>query len=178
MLILIAIPYVSSPIRMRREDPVNLGQRFRVNEPTIVHEIIDGEAVIINLATGSYYSLDRAGADVWDALAGRATAGDIVDIVVDRYEGSPADIRHAVQSFLKRLQQEELILAERLDGPAAANGGPSLQSDPARREKSPFEPFNLQKYTDMNQLLLLDPVHDADESGWPAKKADGSPPSI
>ena len=30
-----------------------------------------------------------------------------------------------------------------------------------------FEAPKLSKYTDMEQLLLLDPVHDVDETGWP-----------
>jgi hypothetical protein len=29
-------------------------------------------------------------------------------------------------------------------------------------------------YDDMQDLLLLDPIHDVDESGWPAIKPDGA----
>jgi hypothetical protein len=28
----------------------------------------------------------------------------------------------------------------------------------------------LRKYTDMRDLLLLDPIHDVDEQGWPVRK--------
>jgi hypothetical protein len=30
-------------------------------------------------------------------------------------------------------------------------------------------------YEDMQDLLLLDPIHDVDETGWPARKQDAVP---
>lgn len=40
-----------------------------VNAPHVVHETIDGEAILIHLVTGTYYSLDGVGAELWGALA-------------------------------------------------------------------------------------------------------------
>jgi hypothetical protein len=34
-------------------------------------------------------------------------------------------------------------------------------------EPSGFEPPVLEKFTDMQDLILLDPVHEVDERGWP-----------
>ena len=39
-----------------------------VNSPHVVHETIDGETIIIHLGTGTYYSLDGVGADIWALL--------------------------------------------------------------------------------------------------------------
>ena len=39
--------------------------RYRVNEPGVIHQSIDGETVIINLDSGAYYSLDAVGAVIW-----------------------------------------------------------------------------------------------------------------
>ena len=36
--------------------------------------------------------------------------------------------------------------------------------------KQPFEAPILNKYNDMQELLLLDPIHDVDEAGWPNTK--------
>ena len=41
------------------------GDRLKINEPTIVHENIDGETVILNLDSGNYYSVVDAGARIW-----------------------------------------------------------------------------------------------------------------
>jgi hypothetical protein len=39
--------------------------------------------------------------------------------------------------------------------------------------KSPFEMPKLSKYTDMEDLLALDPIHEVDEMGWPNAKLEG-----
>ena len=39
--------------------------RFRINEREVTAKVIDGEAIIINLAKGLYYSLDKTGAEAW-----------------------------------------------------------------------------------------------------------------
>ncbi len=37
-----------------------------------------------------------------------------------------------------------------------------------------FAPPRLQRYTDMQDLLLLDPIHDVDEVGWPVASPAGA----
>jgi hypothetical protein len=39
-----------------------------------------------------------------------------------------------------------------------------------RAVNAPFTPPALTKFTDMQDLLLLDPIHDVGSGGWPAKK--------
>ena len=34
-----------------------------------------------------------------------------------------------------------------------------------------FAPPRLEKYSDLEDLLVLDPIHDVDEAGWPIAKA-------
>ena len=38
--------------------------------------------------------------------------------------------------------------------------------------KPDFQEPALQKYTDMEDLLLLDPIHEVDDTGWPNPKPD------
>ena len=40
-------------------------RRFRVNSPRVMHETIEGEVIVIDLTTGSYYSLRDASAEIW-----------------------------------------------------------------------------------------------------------------
>ncbi len=42
----------------------------------------------------------------------------------------------------------------------------------AVRRHGHFEPPKLAKYTNMSDLLMLDPVHDVDEQGWPNRKPE------
>jgi hypothetical protein len=39
-------------------------------------------------------------------------------------------------------------------------------------DKPPFEMPKLSKYTDMEDLLALDPIHEVDEMGWPNAKLE------
>lgn len=39
--------------------------RLRINAPSVVGEVIDGEAVILNLETGKYYSARGSGSAIW-----------------------------------------------------------------------------------------------------------------
>jgi hypothetical protein len=136
--------------------------RYRVNSPQVINETIDGEAIMINLATGGYYSLDRVGGDVWSLLEASLPVDDIVAELGRRYDAPEDDIRRGVEDLLQRLTGEELVVpcddAEPV-GPVPAPSAPA--------ERPPFSPPRLEKFTDMQDLILLDPVHQVDSRGWP-----------
>lgn len=139
--------------------------QFHVNSPNVIHETIDGEVVLINLETGSYYSIDHIGAIVWDHLKKGLNSNQIVTAIVSQFDGEQADISAGIQRLLDDLQVEQLIVP----GEATSNGGhvPGMDEAANTGIKPSFEAPILHKYTDMEDLLLLDPIHDVDESGWP-----------
>lgn len=66
---------------------------------------------------------------------------------------------------------EELVTEGLLvTGEAAAVAPESPPAAPVG-ERPPFVRPILQKYTDMADLLLLDPIHEVDEQGWPHPRA-------
>ena len=144
-------------------------QRFRVNTPTVTHETIDGEAVIINLDSGNYYSLVEVGSFIWGLVEKGASASEVQQAVLQTYQGDAPDIDEGVQELLAQLQQENLIVP--VDGAAALDLTEVLSSNNSH-EKPSFNPPLLQKYSDMQELLLLDPIHDVDETGWPKPNPD------
>ena len=132
--------------------------RYRVNSPQVINEVMDGEAVIINLASGDYFSLRGSGAYVWSAIDRSAGVDDIVQAFVDA--GAPrAEVDPAVRELVGQLAAEGLIAP--VDGEAGA--GPPLPAP----EGASFERPSLEKFTDMQDLILLDPVHEVDQRGWP-----------
>jgi hypothetical protein len=145
-------------------------QRFRVNTPTVTHETIDGEAVIINLDSGNYYSLVDVGSFIWGLVENGASAHEVQNLALQTYHGNPTDIDRGVQDLLAQLQQENLIVPVNGAGEAfdPAIGVPSNNN----HEKPSFNPPLLHKYSDMQELLLLDPIHDVDETGWPKPNPD------
>jgi hypothetical protein len=147
-------------------------QRFRVNTPTVTHETIDGEAVIINLDSGNYYSLVETGSFIWDLLERGASASEVQDLLQQTYQGSAADFDQGVQELLTQLQQENLIVP--VDEGPTTDPAELHQVRPASNghEKPLFKTPSLNKYSDMQELLLLDPIHDVDDAGWPKPVPD------
>ncbi|HDL20110.1 MAG TPA: PqqD family protein [Nitrospirae bacterium] len=148
--------------------------RFRINKPHVINEIIDGEVVILNLDTGNYYSMDKAGADIWGLIEGDAGVGEIVEEIATRYAGKREDIEDAVDTLIKELIEEHLIVS--VDGSGSEGDVVSAVRDKSVNEKSlpEFKAPLLHKYSDMQELLLLDPIHDVGESGWPGAEMDPS----
>ena len=146
-----------------------INQRFRVNTPTVTHETIDGEAVIINLDSGNYYSLVDVGSFIWGLVEKGASAGEVQDLVLQTYQGNATDVDRGVQELLAQLQQENLIVPA--DETGALDLSEVLRSNNGH-EKPSFNPPSLHKYSDMQELLLLDPIHDVDDAGWPKPNPD------
>src|SRR5918911_43544 len=96
------------PVRWERRKRSTRGMtmRFRVNSPNVIYETIEGEVILIDLKTGTYYSLRDAGAAVWQALEGGADEDEIGAALERRYEGSPEEIREAVRRLLAELEGE------------------------------------------------------------------------
>lgn len=143
---------------------------YQVNLPKIVYEIIDGQVIIINFDNGAYFSLDGTGADVWRMIEGSASAEEIVDLICRLYEGSRGEIERSVSAFLSRLGDEGLVL---MTG-GRSSGSPAEDLTMSGAERPLFEAPLLTKYEDMKDLLLLDPIHEVDESGWPVSKGNSS----
>ena len=147
---------------------------YVVNRPDVINETIDGEAIIINLMSGRYYSLQQTGADIWTLVENGATTADIIRALSARYRGNDVDIGQVVVEFLEELQRENLI---RVGLPDKSEANPALETSvaaEARTYAADFTMPSLHIYTDLEDLLLLDPIHEVDEEGWPVAKTDDS----
>ncbi|MEO8540520.1 MAG: PqqD family protein, partial [bacterium] len=114
--------------------------RYEVNKPDVVDESVDGEVLIVHLGTGTYYSSRGAGDAAWQVLASGRTLAEAA--------GALGQSEGAVEEFLDRLVEDGLLRLR--EGEAAPL--PELR---------PIDgPLLLEKYTDMQELLLLDPIHD------------------
>jgi Coenzyme PQQ synthesis protein D (PqqD) len=140
---------------------------FGINRPQVICQTIEGEVVVINLKSGTYYSLTGAAAAIWDALEHGAAASQITNTLAAHFTDCDAGLESVVTGFLNELRGESLIVPAENAGPVA-NG--TLQGVPVKREK--FVRPAMKKFTDMQELLLLDPIHEVDATGWPLAKPD------
>src|SRR5262245_55435909 len=129
---------------------LNLHHRFRPREEEVASKVIDGEAIIINLANGVYYSMDKVGALVWDRLQAGHTLDDVILAVTGAYAVSREQAESNVHELVQELLQENLVIASENGGAAPAQTAPV-------QEKLPYESPKLNIYRDMGDLLALDP---------------------
>jgi hypothetical protein len=138
--------------------------RFRIG-PEIVHETVDGEVIAIDLANGSYYSLAGSGPVVWEMLVRGVSEAEIGVALAGQFDADGETIGAAVSVLLAELQENGLIVASD-DGAGAG----TLAFSPADA-KAPFEAPRLERYNDMKDYFLLDPIHEVDTAGWPRPAA-------
>lgn len=117
---------------------------YSINTSRAISETLDNETIIIDLETGCYYSMNAAGSAIWNAI-GSGKAIPTQDPVVG--------------NFLKMLQDDGLI--------AQSESNQNEIADAAQ-----FADPSLQKYTDMQEMLLADPIHDVEAAGWPELKKE------
>ena len=146
-----------------------MNQSFRVNSPKVAAETIDGEVVIVNLDSGHYYSLLSTGAYIWICAENGRDRHNIVNDVTQTYDGISNQIAISVNEFLDKLVSEELLVAMENSTNDEAQTDNVISAELV--DKAPFEQPVLEKFTDMEDLLLLDPIHEVNlEAGWPNQK--------
>jgi len=130
---------------------LNLHHCFRPREEEVASKVIDGEAIIINLANGVYYSMDKVGALVWERLQAGYTLDDVIRSVTAAYDVSPEHAESNVVELVEVLLQENLVVT-------SENGSShSAEVIAEQEDKLPYELPKLNIYRDMGDLLALDP---------------------
>jgi hypothetical protein len=138
-------------------------RRFELNAPAVIAETIDGEVMVMNLQAGIYYSVTAEGALIWSALVAGVPV-DILQAGVVRGTGAPADAVAAdLAAFVQRLLDESLLR------PLSTTTGRPDATPPFDQPRKLYRGFGFERYDDMRAMLVIDPVHEVGEFGWPQK---------
>ncbi len=125
-----------------------------------------GETVILHFDHGTYFSLRGSAGTIWSLLQEPTSVSAI--IAVSRALGGslPSDFEATLSSFVGKLIEHDLVTGS--PGPEKAL---VLSADAIA---SLAEPPNLEIYTDLSELITMDPVHEIDVlTGWPAPPREG-----
>jgi hypothetical protein len=123
------------------------GQRFGLNEPAVVADVVDGETIIMNLEKGDYYSLNQSGGELWALLVAGLPRAAILQAIARRHDPAPAG--QEIDSFIGKLLTHSLIVpVDRVNEPTTARA-PVSAGTWSRPE--------LSIYSDMKELLAMDP---------------------
>lgn len=123
---------------------------LQANPDEVAAKVVQGEAIIINLATGVYYSMDAVGAAAWSLLEATGDVERTVDALVAAYDVDAGQCRSEVQRLVGEILAERLLLPG--DGPVPGGHVPA-----AAGARQGWRPPVLNIYRDMSDLMALDP---------------------
>lgn len=143
---------------------------FCLNGANVVFDLIDGEVLAIRSDNGAYYSLRGPAATAWCALISGLPWETLATAVAGHHGADAADVGPELSRFAAELVGESLLIDQA--GPTDPAGS-DLELPEETRDLA-WQPLVFEVYTDMQDLLLFDPIHEVDNSGWPRVT---SPPS-
>ena len=136
----------------------NPKQSYEFNAPDVVFENFGDEMILLNLQSGSYYSLTPTGTYYWECISQGVPQAQAVAKLSAAYPEEPVadDLAALLDNFLS----EKLL---RPSGAERTIADITIATELPQQYVRP----EMSRYTDLQEMLLLDPVHDVGESGWP-----------
>jgi hypothetical protein len=136
---------------------------WKPDTTAVAAKIIDGEAIIMNLTNGAYYSMNGVGALIWEGIE-QAQGGDaIVERIASRCGADRVRVRADFDRLVGELLTEGLIVETVAEVV-------SVVPEAGSANDTAYAPPALNKYTEMADLLALDPPMPALE------EISGNPP--
>ena len=139
---------------------------WQIKDESVSSERLDGETILINFDTGQYFSFQGASADVlWLVQAGipRQEWPSLLQAAFNGLEWN-TDRDNEVDAFLLGLAEVGVI-----EPAASADAGPEIL--PTDYERGAWSAPSIFANDDLADLLIIDPIHDSSEDGWPQARS-------
>jgi hypothetical protein len=78
----------------------------------VVFRDLAGEAVILNLATGTYFGLDAVGTRMWHLMAEHGSTEKVVKALLAEYEVEEGQLRRDLNDLIRQLKDKGLVTVE------------------------------------------------------------------
>ena len=76
---------------------------------TQISTSLDGETVILDTASGRYFSLDRVGSTLWEAMRQPRSPEALLSLMLEHYEVDPETAERDLKNLLSSLQEPGLL---------------------------------------------------------------------
>jgi hypothetical protein len=130
------------------------------NLPVTASENFAGEAVIIHFERGTYFSLRGSGGTIWSFLQAPTSIAVIAAAVRTQEPPPSTDFEAKLTAFVAKLAEHDLITS------SLEQATPPMISPEAIASLSAAP--DLEIYSDLAELIAMDPVHEIDIlTGWP-----------
>jgi hypothetical protein len=92
---------------------MNLHSRYVRNE-NFVFRTIDHETILVPIKDnvgdmGCIYSLNGVGAFVWEHLDGEKSVGDVKNLLVESFDGTPEWLENDLEEFIEQLGEIDAV---------------------------------------------------------------------
>ncbi len=77
--------------------------------PEVLFQVLDNEAVLLNLATEQYHGLDETGTRIWQLLAQHGAMDPVVTQMLAEYEVPEVQLRQDVAHLIDELAEAGLV---------------------------------------------------------------------
>lgn len=131
---------------------------LRADRPDVIEETFDGEVTLVHLRTGIFYGMNATGSTLWRQIEQGRTPATVARVLADAYGVSRGTVEADIAPLIAELVADEVLV------PAEAEA-----DVPPPQANGPWSAPAAERYSDMADLLKLDPIHDlrADYAGWP-----------
>lgn len=126
-------------------------RRVCLNGEETVAKLIDGEAILINLVSSIYYSMEGTGAFIWSRIEAGEPLAAIAAELASSFDVAEPQARADVDRLVAELLEHRLVV------PAEVSAGAVATECTPPTEKKPYAAPKLNTYSDMGNLLALDP---------------------
>ena len=140
---------------------------YKIDSLRAISETLEGETIIINLENGNYYSMNETGSALWNQIGSGCSVDRIMADFVSNYDVDAETATKAINTLVESLLHDGLILETEPTEPS-----PSESTSENSHPRKAFVAPAIERYEDMQEMILADPVHDVGAMGWPKLKKD------
>jgi len=83
--------------------------KIEILDQDVVWRDLEGEVVILNLATATYFGLEGVGNEIWRFLAEHRSTEHLVETLCDTFDVTPEQLQRDLDSFIAELAEKGLI---------------------------------------------------------------------
>lgn len=133
---------------------------YCLNSTSISIERLNGEIIMISFESGDYFSCFGVASDVLTLISRSVSTSQIKEVLLSKFGGEfQVD---QVTSFIQECLSQNIIKLN--------TNITSLDTQlPDDYDRSRWNAPILEKFSEYNDLLLIDPIHDSSLEGWPNK---------
>jgi hypothetical protein len=138
--------------------------QYSINRDKIIFEKFDDEIVLINLENGNYFSIRQVAQIIWELIEKGLDRSSVISTIAKIYNTTFDKIEDDLTEFIEELLKESLI---NLTESTNKNFDSIVRCETFEKQNMPYSKPVIEIYSEMQDLILLDPIHEVDDTGWP-----------